>query len=57
MILKFYFCLADENLESVMEILTETQWDDSIEKLRPIRNKFCELVEVPPPTVLKKNVQ
>merc|ERR1712107_618112 len=25
--------VPDENLESVMEILTETQWDDSIEKL------------------------
>ena len=47
---------ADENLDVVMDLLTETQWDDDIETLRPIRNRLCELCEVPAPTVLKKNV-
>merc|ERR1719154_615519 len=49
--------VQEDNLDTVMEILTESQWDDSIENLRPIRNKFCELAGVPPPTVLKKNIQ
>ena len=40
-----------------MELLTESQWDDTVENLRPIRNRFCELAGVPAPTVLKKNVQ
>ena len=39
-----------------MDLLTETQWDDGIETLRPIRNRLCELCGVPAPTVLKKNV-
>ncbi len=47
---------VDENLDTVMELLTESQWDDTVENLRPIRNRFCELAEVPAPTVLKKNV-
>ena len=46
----------EENLETVMELLTESQWDDTVDNLRPIRNKICELAGVPSPTVLKKNV-
>jgi len=46
--------IPDENLEEVMELLSDTQWDDSVEKLRLIRNKICELAGVPAPTVLKK---
>ena len=46
---------VDDNLDAVMEILTESQWDDSVDNLRPIRNKFCELVGVPAPAVLKKS--
>ena len=47
--------IADDNLDAVMEILTESKWDDAIDNLRPIRNKFCELVGVPAPAVLKKS--
>ena len=39
-----------------MDLLTETQWDDSVETLRPLRNKICDLCDVPAPAVLKKNV-
>ena len=53
----FKLCILDENLDTVMELLTESQWDDSVENLRPIRNKICDLVGVPAPTVLKKNVE
>ena len=53
----FKFNILDENLDTVMELLTESQWDDSVENLRPIRNKICDLVGVPAPTVLKKNVE
>jgi hypothetical protein len=48
--------VPDENLDTVMELLTESQWDDTVENLRPIRNRFCELAEVPAPTVLNENV-
>ena len=50
------YASADENLDTVMELLTESQWDDTVENLRPIRNRFCELAGVPAPTVLKKNI-
>ena len=51
------YIFADDNLDTVMELLTESQWDDSVDTLRPIRNKICELSGVPAPTVLKKNVE
>jgi len=46
--------ISDENMEEVMELLSDTQWDDSVDTLRPIRNKICELAGVPAPTILKK---
>ena len=39
-----------------MDLLTETQWDDSVDTLRPIRNRICDLCEVPAPTVIKKTI-
>ena len=41
-------------MEEVMELLSDTQWDDSMDTLRPIRNKICELAGVSAPTILKK---
>ena len=35
-------------------MLSDTQWDDSVDILRPIRNKICELAGVPAQTILKK---
>jgi len=49
--------VADENMEAVMELLSDTQWDDSVEALRPIRNKICDLAGVPAPTILKKTTE
>jgi len=49
--------VADENMEAVMELLSDTQWDDSVEALRPIRNKICDLAGVPAPTILKKTAE
>ena len=40
-----------------MELLSDTQWDDCVDTLRPIRNKVCELSGVPAPTVLKKTTE
>jgi len=49
--------VPDENIEAVMEMLSDTQWDDSVENLRPIRNKICEMAGVPAPTMLKKTTE
>jgi len=49
--------VPEENLEAVMELLSDTQWDDCVDTLRPIRNKVCELSGVPAPTVLKKTTE
>jgi len=46
--------VPEENLEAVMDLLSDTQWDDGVDNLRPIRNKICELAGVSAPTVLKK---
>ena len=42
-------------MEEVMELLSDTQWDDSVDTLRPIRNKICELAGVPAPTITQED--
>jgi len=46
--------IPEDNLDSVMDLLSSTQWDNSIEELRPVRNKICEMAGVSAPTILKK---
>lgn len=42
-----------ENLDEVMQILSSTNWEESIETVKPIRNQLCVLmgVRVPVPKV------
>eukprot|EP00092_Neocalanus_flemingeri_P020394 GFUD01022092.1.p1 GENE.GFUD01022092.1~~GFUD01022092.1.p1 ORF type:complete len:1159 (+),score=370.35 GFUD01022092.1:112-3588(+) len=49
--------VPEDDLDAVMELLSDTQWDDSVDTLRPIRNKICEMAGVPAPTVLKKTAE
>lgn len=44
----------EEANEECMTLLSETDWDQSVEKIREIRNKLCDLTKTPKP-VLKKN--
>ncbi|XP_071813950.1 tubulin-specific chaperone D-like [Apostichopus japonicus] len=44
----------EENSETVQELLTETNWQDSISAVRPIRNQLCDLVGIPKPIVKTK---
>lgn len=44
---------SDEASDECMTLLSETDWDQSVEKIREIRNKLCDLTNTPKP-VLKK---
>lgn len=48
--------VPEENLDQVNAILSDTNWDLGVEKLRPIRNNLCELMDVPPPALIKKPI-
>lgn len=60
---KLYECLLvygdcssipEENLEEVMSILSDTNWEEEPNDIRPIRNKLCEFMNVPVPALIKK---
>jgi tubulin-specific chaperone D len=42
--------ISEENLDEVLELLTETDWGQPLTEIRPIRNRICDLVGVKPPT-------
>jgi len=46
--------VPEEQLDEVMELLSDTRWDGSVEELKPIRNKICGLMNVSVPMQLKK---
>nr|XP_009859600.1 tubulin-specific chaperone D-like [Ciona intestinalis]XP_018668800.1 tubulin-specific chaperone D-like [Ciona intestinalis] len=43
-----------EHLDDVMESLSEVEWDQTVEELRPIRNKLCAYFGVKVPQMIKK---
>merc|ERR1719266_2294146 len=45
--------VPEDQLDNVMELLSETKWDSGVAELRPVRNKICELAGVPVPTVAR----
>jgi len=48
---------AEEDTNEIDKILGQTTWDTTpVEQLRPLRNKLCELLGVPPPALVKKPV-
>ena len=47
--------IEDEDIkDQVNGILSDTNWDLPVEELRPIRNRFCDLVGVQAPALIKK---
>lgn len=46
--------IQEEALDEVTSLLTETQWDQPIDVVRPIRNQLCDLLGVPKPTLITK---
>lgn len=60
---KLYECLLlygdcssipEENLDQVMTVLSDTNWEMEQQEVRAIRNKLCELMNVPVPVLVKK---
>ncbi|XP_078610287.1 tubulin-specific chaperone D-like [Branchiostoma floridae x Branchiostoma japonicum] len=50
MLITYEDIVAEENLDEVMTILSETTWDDdSLEGIRVIRNQLCDLMGVKKP--------
>jgi len=49
--------VPEENKAEIDKILADTNWDESVENLRPVRNNLCELMKVPAPAIIKKAVQ
>ncbi|CAF1120944.1 unnamed protein product, partial [Brachionus calyciflorus] len=47
---------SDDDNNECISLLTETNWDQSIDTIRAIRNRICELTNTPKP-VLKTNSQ
>lgn len=45
---------SDEDNNECITLLTDTDWDKSIEEIRPIRNRICDLTKTPKPVVKKK---
>ncbi|XP_030759284.1 tubulin-specific chaperone D [Sitophilus oryzae] len=49
-------CIPPENIDEVMQTLSDTNWEVSIEEIRPKRNGLCNLMGVRVPTAAKKKV-
>nr|CAD7439354.1 unnamed protein product [Timema bartmani] len=47
--------IPENNLSEVLAILGDTEWDKEVGILRPIRNRLCQMIGVPPPVVAKTN--
>nr|CAD7392228.1 unnamed protein product [Timema cristinae] len=47
--------IPENNLSEVLAILGDTEWDKEVGILRPIRNRLCQMMGVPPPVVAKTN--
>ncbi|CAB3999617.1 tubulin-specific chaperone D-like [Paramuricea clavata] len=47
---------SDESVEEVLDILSETLWEETVDQIRPQRNILCDLLGVPKP-VLKNTAK
>ncbi|XP_055684978.1 tubulin-specific chaperone D [Lutzomyia longipalpis] len=47
--------IAEENMDEVLNLLSETNWGQDIAEIRPIRNELCRLCNVKPPVSVTKN--
>ncbi|XP_060524658.1 tubulin-specific chaperone D [Cylas formicarius] len=46
--------ISIDNLNEVMQVLSNTNWEESIEIVRPVRNQLCNLMGVRVPVSVKK---
>ncbi|GLG98265.1 Tubulin-specific chaperone D [Gryllus bimaculatus] len=44
--------IPEENLDEVMTVLSETDWEDEVANVKPIRNSLCGLMNIPVPKVV-----
>ncbi|KAK4882052.1 hypothetical protein RN001_005371 [Aquatica leii] len=48
--------IPEDNLDEVMNILSSTNWDDSVDLVKPVRNGLCNLMNIRVPVPKKKLV-
>lgn len=41
-------------VDQAMTVLSETDWDQPVDVVRPVRNEICESLGIPPPKVVQK---
>lgn len=41
--------IPEENIDEILELLSETDWGQPLADVRPIRNQLCELMGIKPP--------
>lgn len=46
--------VPDDKMDEVNNILSDTDWDQPVEVLRPIRNSLCDILSIPAPALIKK---
>jgi hypothetical protein len=49
-----YTVIPAENLDEVMAILNDTNWEQDVEVLKPTWNKICDLMGIPVPNPVPK---
>ncbi|KAL4707948.1 hypothetical protein ACJJTC_013739, partial [Scirpophaga incertulas] len=47
--------VPQENIDQVMAILADTDWEKDVDELRPIRNEICDLMHIRRPVMKQKN--
>lgn len=41
--------IDEDNMDEIFNLLTDTDWGQSLEQVRPIRNELCRLIGIKPP--------
>jgi hypothetical protein len=49
-----YSVIPAENLDEVMTILNDTNWEEDVDVVKPTRNKICDLMGVPVPKTVTR---
>lgn len=43
-----------DNLDDVMNLLSSTDWEETVEQIKPLRNELCNLMGIRVPVAKKK---
>jgi hypothetical protein len=49
-----YSVIPAEKLDEVMTILSDTNWEQGVDVVKPTRNKLCNLMGIPVPKTVSK---